>query len=118
MAKLLDIDYLTLRGGTSEEWEKVNPVLHNKEPGLEYCKDGSIKLKAGDGSTAWKSLPYIGGGKEESEAKGDTIFAGPIVKNSPKLWLKGEQLDATGTGITVSFDEPGAKTMLWIKGVQ
>lgn len=114
MLKKLNIDYLALRGGTTKEWEAANPVLHEHEPGLEVCTDGSVKLKAGDGETAWKSLRYVG---ENEAAKGDTILAGPVATNTPKLWLKGEQPEAAGTGITVSLEEPGSKTMLWIKGV-
>lgn len=114
MIKTLDIEYLALRGGTTKQWEAANPVLHENEPGLEFCTDGSIKMKAGDGKTTWNSLRYVG---EDETAKGDTILAGPVATNSPKLWLKGEQPEASGTGITVSLEEPGSRTMLWIKGV-
>lgn len=113
MSKKLDVDHIALRGGTTAQWETKNPILQNKEPGIEYCADGSVKLKAGDGSTAWNSLPYIG---ESDAPAGDTILSAPALIGTPTIWLKGEQPESAGTGITVSKAEPATKTMLWIKG--
>jgi hypothetical protein len=50
-----------LRGGTAEQWVAANPVLSNREPGLE--RDGqNTKIKIGDGVTPWIDLPYVEGG--------------------------------------------------------
>lgn len=44
------------RQGTASEWESKNPVLAAGEFGYDTTND---KLKIGDGSTAWNSLPTI-----------------------------------------------------------
>lgn len=48
-----------LRGDTAANWTGADPVLHNREPGLET---DTLKWKVGDGSTSWTGLPYFGGG--------------------------------------------------------
>jgi len=49
-------DYrLALRRDTAANWTSANPVLAQGEPGFETDTD---KLKIGDGTTAWSSLPY------------------------------------------------------------
>lgn len=47
---------LYLRGGTSTAWQTADPVLGNKELGLEL---DTLKIKIGDGVTEWNSLGYI-----------------------------------------------------------
>lgn len=47
-----------LRRGSSEAWEKNNPILAKGEPGFVTDKN---KLKIGDGIKTWKELEYIGG---------------------------------------------------------
>lgn len=49
-----------LRGGTAEQWQSVNPILRNREPGIERNGQTS-RVKIGDGETPWNSLPYIEG---------------------------------------------------------
>lgn len=48
-----------LRGGTAAEWTAANPVLAEREPGVET---DTGRFKIGDGSTAWTALPYAVGG--------------------------------------------------------
>ena len=62
-------DRFQLRGGTAADWTAANPVLASREPGAET---DTGKLKIGDGSTAWSSLPYVGGG---GEAAGSYVYA-------------------------------------------
>lgn len=50
-----------LRRGTAAQWTSVNPILLFGEPGYE---SDTRKLKFGDGSTSWNSLPYIEGGPQ------------------------------------------------------
>lgn len=45
-----------LRRGNLAEWETKNPVLALGEPGFVVDQ---FKLKIGDGTTAWKDLPYV-----------------------------------------------------------
>lgn len=44
---------------STENWEKANPILLDGEIGIEVMEDGSIAVKIGDGTTAWKLLDYV-----------------------------------------------------------
>lgn len=46
---------ITLRKGTAAQWTTANPVLGSGEPGYETDTD---RLKIGNGSSLWASLPY------------------------------------------------------------
>lgn len=43
-----------VRRGTSEQWDRINPILRTGEPG--YATD-TAKLKIGNGIDHWKDLP-------------------------------------------------------------
>ena len=45
-----------VRGDTAANWEAKNTILKNRE--VAYDKTAG-RLKVGDGTTAWKSLPYV-----------------------------------------------------------
>ena len=45
-----------LRRGNLVDWETKNPILAVGEPSFVIDQ---FKLKIGDGSTAWKDLPYV-----------------------------------------------------------
>lgn len=47
---------IQFRRGTASEWTTVNPVLAAGELGLET---DTLKIKIGDGATAWNSLDYM-----------------------------------------------------------
>jgi len=47
---------ITFRKGTASDASSNNPTLAEGEPGFET---DTGRLKIGDGSTAWNSLPYI-----------------------------------------------------------
>lgn len=53
----MGVSKIQLRRGTSSAWSTANPVLSEGEPGLDTTLD---KIKIGDGSTAWNSLPFYG----------------------------------------------------------
>ena len=67
MAELKTI--ITLRQGTTAEWNNSSVVLKTGEMGLEYLSDGNVKIKAGDGESLWSALPYIG-----SDVKSANVF--------------------------------------------
>lgn len=72
MAELNTI--ITLRQGTTAEWEVSTVRLREGEMGLEYLADGTVKVKAGilgdDGQgKLWADLPYIG-----SDVKAANVF--------------------------------------------
>lgn len=46
---------IQLRRDSTYNWENLNPVLADGEPGLEYETN---KIKIGDGETNWTGLPY------------------------------------------------------------
>ena len=47
------------RGGEASTWTSVNPILAEREMGIETDE---LRIKFGDGVTEWNSLPYAGGG--------------------------------------------------------
>lgn len=67
MAELNTI--ITLRQGTTAEWNSSSVVLKQGEMGLEYLENGSVKMKAGDGEHLWSALSYIG-----SDVKAANVF--------------------------------------------
>jgi len=73
MAKKVKVIKTTflLRRGTTEAWNRVNPVLKYGEPGFE--KDTN-KLKIGDGVKDWKTLPYYNGSFDISVDGKSVVF--------------------------------------------
>jgi hypothetical protein len=49
---------IKLRRDTAANWTAANPILSSGEPGVET---DTGKLKIGNGSTSWNTLPYISG---------------------------------------------------------
>ena len=62
---------IIVRGGTTAEWESKIPILDMREVGAESCADGIVRMKIGNGVTAWQDLPYIASEKL-SELIGDS----------------------------------------------
>lgn len=60
---------IVLRHDTTANWDLVKDriVLLEGEAGLEYCADGNIKVKFGDGISTWGALEYWGGAHESLE---------------------------------------------------
>lgn len=77
---------IQLRRGTASEWTSANPVLMSGEMGVET---DTLKVKLGNGSTAWASLPYFTQG-----VKGDTGATGATGPQG----LKGDKGDIGETG--------------------
>jgi hypothetical protein len=53
------VTQVQVRRGTASEWTSANPTLASGEWGLET---DTLKVKIGNGSTAWTSLAYQGAG--------------------------------------------------------
>lgn len=70
-----------LRGDTAADWTAANPILADREPGVET---DTGRMKLGDGVRAWNSLDYV--------SKGATGATGPA----------GEGLRIVGTGTTTA----------------
>jgi len=63
---------IRFRRGTAAKWTAANPVLALAEMGLET---DARRLKAGDGKTAWRQLPYLGGSDSTCDASDAAIAA-------------------------------------------
>lgn len=110
---------IQLRRDTSANWERVNPILEDGEPGLDITTN---QIKYGDGSTPWLLLPYASGGSGSGNtlvngaytvslgADGTTTFPGnlqigphPVINGTYITQANGiMQLASTGNG-TVSL---------------
>ena len=67
---------IQIRRGPAADWTSANPILAEGEMGVET---DTLKVKIGDGSTVWTSLPYFTQG-----AKGDTGATGATGPTGPK----------------------------------
>lgn len=47
---------IQLRGDTAANWESLNPVLAEREVGLDLTNN---EIRIGDGETAWSTLPTL-----------------------------------------------------------
>jgi hypothetical protein len=94
---------IQLRLDTAENWTSVNPILAQGEAGYEI--DTNL-LKIGDGSTAWNSLSYFGGGG----GLGDfASITGMPYDNTELATALNEKLNSATTprtGTSIAFDIP------------
>lgn len=82
-------DRVQMRRGTAASWTSANPMLYSGEFGFET---DTFRLKIGDGSTAWTSLPYI---TRSSVAK--TANYTLVIKD------RGVFVDASGGAVTITL---------------
>lgn len=71
---------IQMRRGTSAVWVSVNPILAAGEIGVE---SDTLKIKIGDGVTAWNSVAYYMGATGPAGATGATGPAGPTGETGP-----------------------------------
>lgn len=64
---------IQLRRDTATNWTNANPTLSSGEPAYET---DTGKLKYGDGTTAWGSLPYASSGVSTGKAIAMAIVFG------------------------------------------
>lgn len=64
---------IQLRRDISSNWTTANPTLSSGEPAYET---DTGKLKYGDGTTAWASLPYASSGVSTGKAIAMAIVFG------------------------------------------
>lgn len=78
-------DIIQLRGGTAAAWTLANPILANKELGVET---DSKKMKLGDGTTTWTSLAYmnLAGEHAASHAIGQADALTPTAIGAAELY--------------------------------
>lgn len=90
-----------LRSGASTLWASVNPVLLSGEPGYET---DTKKLRIGDGTTAFTSLPFFlntfSNPALESFAPGDFVEVDNIFYTGDLNDVTGRKFMSMGTGVT------------------
>ena len=67
---------IVLRNDTAENWlTHADEILLKGEVGLEFAEDGTVKMKVGDGKTAWGELGYLSGeGEVTISGDGNSIL--------------------------------------------
>jgi len=96
---------IQLRNGTAAQWTAANPTLAAGEVGIE---SDTKKQKFGDGTTAWNSLGYVGGGSVTSVALSAPAFLS--VSGSPITSSGTLALSYSGTALPVANGGTGATT--------
>lgn len=61
---------IQLRRDTTANWERVDPILEDGEPGLDITTN---QIKYGDGSSPWTLLPYASSGTSGNTSPGNAI---------------------------------------------
>jgi hypothetical protein len=77
------VTQIQVRRGTASQWTSANPTLAAGEQGFET---DTLKLKIGNGSTAWNSLAYVATGS-----------VGTVTSVTAGTGLTGGTITATGT---------------------
>jgi hypothetical protein len=89
---------ILFRRGTSTEWTSADPTLGSGEPGIET---DTGKIKVGDGTTIWSSLPYAAGLEslrlqDLSNVTSTTPSTGQVLKWNGTAWAPAA--DESGSG--------------------
>ena len=94
------INLIQVRRDTAANWTSVNPILAAGEAGLET---DTLKLKYGDGSTAWNSLAYLPAGNASTLGGASLSTDGTFAANSdlkvPTEKAVKTYVDAATTGL-------------------
>lgn len=79
------VQRIQFRRGTAAFWTSTNPTLSAREIGIET---DTLKMKVGDGSTAWNSLSYASapGPTGPTGATGNAGATGPTGATGPAGW--------------------------------
>jgi len=101
---------IKLRRDTASNWATVNPTLASGEPGLET---DTLKIKYGNGSTAWNSLSYSAGGSgAASVPTASTSVLGLVKVDGTTITINAGVITATAGGVggsgTVSAGSTGS----------
>ena len=128
---------IQLRRDTTANWNNVNPILADGEPGLDITTN---QVKYGDGANAWVDLSYASGGGVTFDDNdmlqlsgnlwvgtwqdGDSVlWADDTVSEYVGLWYGGERANVSGYGPNVSItvgNEPIDDNLIggWADGLQ
>jgi hypothetical protein len=86
---------IKLRRDTAANWASVNPTLASGEPGLET---DTLKIKYGNGSTAWNSLSYAGGSSTYALPTASTTTLGGVKVDGTSITINGGVISSSGGG--------------------
>jgi len=81
---------IQLRRDTADNWDRVNPILDDGEPGLNITTN---QIKYGDGNTTWRDLAYASGGGF-TDVEGVVTFPGDLLIGT--LWPNDPVIGPTG----------------------
>jgi len=98
---------IQLRNGTAAQWTAANPTLAAGEVGIE---SDTKKQKFGDGTTAWNSLAYAGGGSVTSVGLSAPAFLS--VGGSPVTGSGTLALSYSGTALPIANGGTGATSAI------
>jgi Major tropism determinant N-terminal domain len=108
---------IQLRRDTTANWNRVNPILDDGEPGLNIDTN---QVKYGDGANVWANLSYASSGGVTFNADGmlelsgnlwvgtykdgdSVLWADDTVSEYVGLWYGGERANVPGYGPNVSI---------------
>ena len=101
------------RRSTIEEWNYYNPILAEGEMGIEVphtgVGTGVVKVKFGDGVTAWKDLPY-GINLDVLEDKLDKLERNNSILSSEVDVVETKEIVPNETGVTDPGEGSGGGT--------
>lgn len=103
---------LYLDARTTEQWAAVTRVIPKGFPCVEIVGDGKLRLKLGDGTRAYASLPYLGGELDESAVK--QLVQAEVAKLGTVFRLKG-RVDST-TDLPSEENTPGDVYLVGAEG--
>lgn len=86
-----------LRRGQAAAWAAKNPVLLAGELGIEI---DTLRLKIGNGETAWNALPYYttSGGSELEDVQVSAPAEGDLLRYSSGKWRNFPEEDVVNGG--------------------
>lgn len=105
------VQRITLRRGTTSEWDLANPVLEFGEIGVEIKSDGSTAFKIGDSSNNWSQLESFEAGSFDSFIASSLLgAAGGVATLDSNSQVPSNQLSNAISEITTAIDAHNSST--------